>query len=69
MLGPSPDWLGGVSKLSLCLPNCTWIENVMQDLYPFDAGTDSGVSYNVKFSLKKILSFEISLKFKIILYL
>jgi hypothetical protein len=32
------------------LPNCTWVENVTQDLYPFDAGTDSGVSYNVKFS-------------------
>ena len=47
MLGPSPDWLGGLSKLNLCLPNCTWAESFMQDLYPFDAGTDSGISYNV----------------------
>ena len=37
----------GVSKLDLCLPNCTWVETHKEDLYPFDAGTDSGLSYNV----------------------
>ncbi len=47
MLGPSPDWLGGVSKLNLCLPNCTWAENYMENVFIFDAGTDSGLSYNV----------------------
>ncbi|KAI5744925.1 hypothetical protein M8J76_006685 [Diaphorina citri] len=45
MLGPSPDWLVGVSGLNLCLPNCTWIEGQVIDLYPYDAGTDNGVSY------------------------
>lgn len=47
MLGPSPDWLSGLTKLNLCLPNCTWTDGYMEDLYPFDAGTDSGLSYNV----------------------
>lgn len=45
MLGPSPDWLVGVSGLNLCLPSCTWVENQVIDLYPYDAGTDNGVSY------------------------
>ena len=37
----------GASKLNLCLPNCTWVENYIEDLYLFDAGTDSVLSYNV----------------------
>lgn len=45
MFGPSPDWFVGLSKYDLCLPNCTWLENVQMDLYPYDAGTDSGISY------------------------
>lgn len=45
MLGPSPDWLVGVSGLNLCLPSCSWVENQVIDLYPYDAGTDNGVSY------------------------
>ncbi|XP_022196329.1 spondin-1 [Nilaparvata lugens] len=45
MLGPSPDWLVGVSSLDLCLENCTWIEEKVIDLYPYDAGTDNGITY------------------------
>ncbi|XP_014292513.1 spondin-1 [Halyomorpha halys] len=45
MFGPSPDWFVGISGLNLCLPNCSWIENLTLDLYPYDAGTDSGISY------------------------
>jgi spondin-1 len=30
----------------LCLKNCTWLDNYEEDLYLFDAGTDSGLSYN-----------------------
>jgi spondin-1 len=45
MLDPSPDWIVGVSGLELCLPNCTWIENKVLNLYPWDAGTDSGPTY------------------------
>lgn len=44
-IDPSPDWFLGVSGLELCLPNCSWIENKVLNLYPIDAGTDSGPSY------------------------
>ncbi|XP_075211469.1 spondin-1-like isoform X2 [Lycorma delicatula] len=45
MLDPSPDWIVGVSKLELCLENCTWIENKVLNLYPWDAGIHSGMTY------------------------
>lgn len=44
-LGPSPDWVLGVNGLNLCLKNCSWQENLIVDLYPWDAGTDSGITY------------------------
>lgn len=47
MVDPSPDWIVGVSGLELCLPNCSWVENKVHNLYPWDAGTDSGPSYMV----------------------
>lgn len=43
---PSPDWFVGISGLELCLPNCNWITNKTINLYPWDAGIDSGVTYN-----------------------
>ncbi|XP_046747720.1 spondin-1-like isoform X2 [Diprion similis] len=45
MIDPSPDWIVGVSGLELCLANCSWIEHRELNLYPFDAGTDSGITY------------------------
>ncbi|KAK2584629.1 hypothetical protein KPH14_006978 [Odynerus spinipes] len=45
MLGPSPDWVVGVSKLNLCQKDCTWTKSMIIDLYPWDAGTDNGISY------------------------
>ncbi|XP_071559800.1 spondin-1 isoform X1 [Temnothorax nylanderi] len=45
MLGPSPDWVIGVSKLNLCQKDCTWTRSMIIDLYPWDAGTDNGISY------------------------
>jgi len=48
MVDPSPDWIVGVSGLELCLPNCSWVENKVHNLYPWDAGTDSGPSYMVR---------------------
>ncbi|XP_011694985.1 PREDICTED: spondin-1 isoform X3 [Wasmannia auropunctata] len=45
MIFPSPDWFVGVSGLELCLPNCTWVEHKQLNLYPYDAGTDNGISY------------------------
>ncbi|XP_026746917.1 spondin-1-like isoform X2 [Trichoplusia ni] len=44
-LAPSPDWIVGVSALELCNANCTWSRSATIPLYPYDAGTDSGISY------------------------
>ena len=48
MLGPSPDWCVGVSALDLCLPNCTWAGDQTIELFPWDAGTDDGLTYMVR---------------------
>ncbi|XP_022829303.1 spondin-1 [Spodoptera litura] len=45
MFGPSPDWVVGVSGLNLCQKDCTWAESKVVDLFPYDAGTDNGISY------------------------
>ncbi|XP_076067387.1 spondin-1-like [Oratosquilla oratoria] len=45
MLGPTPDWIVGVSALELCQVNCSWVAQKTLNLYPWDAGTDSGVTY------------------------
>lgn len=47
MLGPTPDWVVGVDGLDLCMKNCSWVENIVMDLYLYDAGTDSGITYMV----------------------
>ncbi|XP_022829704.1 spondin-1-like isoform X2 [Spodoptera litura] len=44
-LAPSPDWIVGVSALELCNANCTWSRSATIPLYPYDAGTDNGVTY------------------------
>jgi hypothetical protein len=38
----------GVNAIDLCLSNCTWIEQYSEDLYPLDAGIDSGKTYTVR---------------------
>lgn len=43
MVAPSPDWFVGVSGLNL-LESGDWADRTV-DLHPWDAGTDSGVSY------------------------
>lgn len=48
MIDPSPDWIVGVSSLELCLRNCSWVESRTLNLYPWDAGTDDGVTYLVR---------------------
>ncbi|XP_069125616.1 spondin-1-like isoform X3 [Argopecten irradians] len=45
MIGPSPDWCVGVTRLNLCQANCTWADSMEVDLFPWDAGTDSGLTY------------------------
>ncbi|CAG7729287.1 unnamed protein product [Allacma fusca] len=42
---PSPDWFVGISGVNLCLPNCSWSEEKILNLYPWDAGTNDGISY------------------------
>jgi len=44
MIAPSPDWFVGVSGLSL-LQGGDWVDDLTVALLPYDAGTDSGVSY------------------------
>ncbi len=45
MVAPSPDWFGGVHDLEL-IENGDWVATKSVDLYPYDAGTDDGVSFN-----------------------
>jgi len=42
---PSPDWIVGVSMENLCLGNGSWVDSRVIDLYPWDAGSNSGMSY------------------------
>eukprot|EP00794_Sanderia_malayensis_P012680 gene12680-13981_t len=45
-LTPSPDWNVGVDSLDLCdHENCKWKKKIELDLQPWDAGTDSGITY------------------------
>lgn len=44
MIAPSPDWFVGVSGLSL-VRDGNWVEELRVDLFPYDAGTDGGVTY------------------------
>ncbi|PSN42107.1 Spondin-1 [Blattella germanica] len=43
---PSPDWIVGVSGVNLCLEDCSWVPAKTIYLFPWDTGTDSGISYN-----------------------
>ena len=44
MVAPSPDWFGGVSALSL-IEGGQWVDELTVELFPYDAGTDSGTTY------------------------
>lgn len=44
MIAPSPDWFVGVHDLNL-RPNGSWLAEVTVDLWPYDAGTDSGPDF------------------------
>ena len=43
-LGPSPDWMVGVSGLDLC-QDCAWATQRVVNLFLWDAGTDSGTTF------------------------
>lgn len=44
MVAPSPDWFVGVSGLSL-IEDGAWVAEKRVILHPYDAGTDSGVTF------------------------
>lgn len=44
MLAPSPDWFVGVTGVPL-LVDGQWVNELVFDLEPWDAGTDAGVTY------------------------
>lgn len=45
-LSPSPDWMVGISGLELCQSDCSWAAQRIVNLYLWDAGTDSGTTFN-----------------------
>jgi hypothetical protein len=44
MVAPSPDWFAGVHDMSL-IENGDWVRERVVTLFAYDAGTDSGASY------------------------
>mgnify|MGYP000524084015 CR=1 FL=1 len=44
MIAPSPDWVVGVSGLSMC-ENATWVLEKTLTLQAYDVGTDAGETY------------------------
>ncbi|KAF4791339.1 hypothetical protein TURU_132496 [Turdus rufiventris] len=42
---PSPDWFVGIDSLNLCEGD-HWMDEVTVDLFPYDAGTDSGFTFS-----------------------
>jgi hypothetical protein len=44
MIAPSPDWFVGIAGLNL-MADGKWKDKLVVDLYPYDAGTDSGVTF------------------------
>lgn len=45
MIAPSPDWMIAINGLDLRAGG-SWETSIVLDLYPYDAGTDSGTDYN-----------------------
>lgn len=45
MIAPSPDWMVAVNSLELLDSNGDWKPGISLDLFPYDAGTDSGIDY------------------------
>uniref|UniRef100_A0A7S1BI99 Spondin domain-containing protein n=1 Tax=Corethron hystrix TaxID=216773 RepID=A0A7S1BI99_9STRA len=48
MIAPSPDWITGLDSLKLTDDNGDWLEKVRVNVYPYDAGTDSGKTFEAK---------------------
>lgn len=46
MIAPSPDWFAGVAGLALRDGQGEWKQQIVVDLYPYDAGTEEGTGYS-----------------------
>lgn len=46
MVAPSPDWFVGVHDVSLLDEDGQWLDRLVIELDPYDAGTDSGTDYS-----------------------
>jgi len=46
MIAPSPDWIMTINNISLLGGNGEWLDELTLEVYPYDAGTDSGTDYN-----------------------
>jgi hypothetical protein len=45
MIAPSPDWFTGLNAQPLRDSSGNWLDEITVDLFPYDAGTDSGTDY------------------------
>jgi hypothetical protein len=45
-ISPSPDWFVGVDSFNLVNPDNSLVDEITIQLFPIDAGTDSGETYN-----------------------
>jgi len=45
MIAPSPDWMITAPNVNLLDTNGDWKQSITLDVYPYDAGTDSGTDY------------------------
>ncbi len=47
MIAPSPDWMIAINSLSLLDNGNQWINEIIMDLFPYDAGTEEGSGYSL----------------------
>ncbi len=45
MIAPSPDWVIAINSIPLRDDTESWVDEITIDVYPYDAGTDSGTDY------------------------
>jgi len=45
MIAPSPDWMIAMNSIPLLDTDGDWIDEIIINLYPYDAGTDGGLDY------------------------
>lgn len=45
MIAPSPDWMIAINSISLLDGSGDWKNEIVLDLFPNDAGSDSGIDY------------------------